>query len=814
MIAMKGMNYKKFLPHVLAVLIFACLTIFYFYPVMFENKDLHQGDVTSSMSWGNDLVQHHKQTGEYAFWSNAMFGGMPSNYSLMPPSNNIFQFFSKPLMLNLPPLHVGLVFLYLIGFYIFLLALGINPWLSIVGAMAYGLASYNLIIIDAGHINKGYVMATMAPILGGVILCYRKKFLIGGLVTLLFTGMNVLWSHQQISYYLLIMILVLAIVYLIYAIREHTLKDFFKSSAILLIVACIAVIPAADRLVPTADYVKETMRGGAVLKQNANGAKENSGLDIDYAYMWSYGKMESFTLLIPNFYGGSSAYDLGKDSKTYESLKLSGQAESFTKQAPAYWGDQPGTSGPIYIGAIICFLFILGLLIVKGPEPWWILITTIIALILSWGRNLEGLNEFLFYHLPLYNKFRTPSMALVIAEVSMVTLAILAVKQLLETTDKKTLLKPIYIAFGVTGGLSLFFALFGGSFFSFSSEIDSQYQFPGWLIEALQDDRKRLLTADAWRSFAFIALAVALLWLFIKGKAKQTLLIGGLGLFILVDLWGVDRRFLGSDNFLPKRTAKAITPTEADLAILKDTDPDYRVMNLTSNTFNESTTSNFHKSIGGYSPAKFRRYQDIIDYHLSGRLNMHVLNMLNTRYFIVPSDQGTPLVQRNPDALGNAWFVDSIRWVASPDEEIVALSDFNPKKVAIIDQVWKKDLQLDNITQSDTSSILLTKYTPGEITYSYNASHENLAVFSEVYYKTWKAYVDGKEISPIRVNYILRGLKVPAGNHQIVFKCVDTLYEKSAKASLWGSILVGIVFVLLIGALVLENRNKKATNAN
>jgi hypothetical protein len=806
---MKGFDYKKYLPHVLAVLLFACLTIFYFYPVMFENKDLHQGDVTSSVGWGMDLRQYHEQTGEYAFWSNSMFSGMPANYALLPFSNSLFHYFAKPLMLYLPPLHVGIVFLYLIGFYIFLLSLGARPWLSMVGAIAYALASYNLIIIDAGHVNKGYVMATMAPILGGIILCYRKKLLLGSLVTLIFAGLNIFWNHQQISYYLLIMILVLAIVYLVYAIKNKTLKDYFKASSVLLLVAVLSVLPAADRLIPTADYTKETMRGGAVLKQNADGKKENSGLEIDYAYMWSYGRMESMTLLIPNFYGGSSSYNLGKDSKTYEVLKQTGQADGFVKQAPAYWGDQPGTSGPVYVGAIICFLFVLGLIIVKGPETWWILITTIISLILSWGKNLEGLNEFLFYHLPLYNKFRTPSMALVIAEVSMVTLAILAIKQLWETKDKKQLLKPISIAFGITGGLSLLFALFGGSLLSFTSTMDNQYQFPGWLIEALQDDRKKMLTADAWRSFAFILLSAGLMWLFIKNKLKQSLLIGGIGLLILVDLWSVDRRFLGSDNFLPKRTAKAVTPTEADLTILQDKDPDYRVMNLTTSTFNDSRTSYFHKSVGGYSPAKFRRYQDIIDYHLSKNLNMNVLNMLNTRYFIVPDQQGKETVQRNPGALGNAWFVSNIQWVNSPDEEIAALTNFDPSKTAVIDKAWRETLQMESIPASDSSAITLTSYSPKKLIYEYQAQHENLAVFSEVFYKTWKAFVDGKEVKPIRVNYILRGLKVPAGKHKVEFLCEDELYQKCAKASLWGSVLVGLVIIGLLAGLFVENKKKK-----
>lgn len=810
---MKGFNYKKYLPHLLAIMIFAALAIFYFSPVMFENKDLPQGDVTSSLGWGNDLRQYHEQTGDYAFWSNSMFGGMPANYAFLPLSNNIFRKFANVIMLNLPPLHVGVFFLYMLGFYIFLLALGCNPWLSIIGAIAYALASYNLIILDAGHVNKGLVMATMAPIIGGIILTYRKKFLLGSLITLFFTGMNVLWNHQQISYYLLLIILVLAVVYFIYALKEHTVKEFFKSSVVLVLVAGLAVIPAMDRLIPTADYSKETMRGGAVLKQNASGQKENSGLEIDYAFMWSYGKAETMTLLIPNMYGGSSQYDIGKDSKTYEALRQTGQAEQFCKQSPAYWGDQPGTSGPVYVGAIICFLFVLGLIIVKGPEPWWILISTIIALILSWGRNFEGVNEFLFNYLPLYNKFRTPSMALVIAEVTMATLAILAIKEIWTRKDKASLLKPLYIAASITGGLCLLFALFGGGMFSFTGATDAS--FPAWLVQAMQEDRKHMLTSDAWRSLIYILLAVGMIWLFLKAKIKPALLIGALGLLILVDLWSVDKRFLNDDSFLPKRTAKAITPTENDLKILQDKDPDYRVLNLATNTFNEAKTSYFHKSIGGYSPAKFRRYQDIIDYHLSSKgINMNVLNMLNTRYVIVPTEQGGSAVQQNPGALGNAWFVESIQWVNSPDEEIAALTNFNPRKLAIIDKTWQKTLGMDVIGKSDSSSILLTSYSPKKLVYSYNAQNENLAVFSEVFYKTWRAYIDGTEATPIRVNYILRGLKVPAGKHQIEFRCEDTLYAKSARISLWGSILVGLVLIGLVVGLFFENRrHKRAANS-
>jgi len=804
---MKKIDFRKFLPHLLAILIFTGLTVFYFSPIMFGNKDLVQGDVTSSLGWGNDLRQYHEKTGEYAFWSNAMFGGMPANYAYMPKTNNIFDHFTKIIMLNLPPLHVGVVFLYLLGFYIFLISIGCNPWLGIIGSIAYSLASYNLIIIDAGHVNKGLVMATMAPIIGGIILCYRRKYLWGCIITLFFTGLNVLWNHQQISYYLLLIILVLVIVYFIYAIKEHTLKDFFKSSIILVIVAVFAVLPASDRLVPTADYSKETMRGGSVLKQNAKGEKETSGLEIDYAYAWSYGRAETMTLLIPNFYGASSSYNIGRESKCYDALRQTGQAEQFCKQAPMYWGDQPGTSGPVYAGAIICLLFILGLLIVKGPERWWILIATIISIVLSWGRNFMVVNEFLFDYLPLYNKFRTPSMSLVMAGVTMATLAILALKELLNKKDKTSLIRPLFISTGITGGLCLLFALFGKGLFSFSGIADSNY--PEWLITALQADRKDMMTSDAWRSFIYIILASGLILLYLKTKIKMPYLIGCLGILILVDLWSVDKRFLNDDNFVPKRTAKEIAPTQDDLIILQDKDPDYRVLNLATNTFNEARTSYFHKSIGGYSPAKLRRYQDIIDYHLSSKgINMNVLNMLNTRYVILPSDQATK-VQKNPDALGNAWFVDSIRWVNSPDEEIIALNKFNPAKVAIIDNVWQDKIDAGKIHKGDTASFIrLTEYTPGKLTYNYEADDTKLAVFSEVYYKTWRAFVDGKEVAPIRVNYILRGLEVPAGKHKIEFQCEDKLFAKYAAISLYSSIFVGIVFIILIIALVYQSKKK------
>ena len=807
---MKQLLTKKWFPHVAAVLFFLLLTLVYFSPVVFEGKDLVQGDVTSVQGWGKDLKDYHEETGDYAFWSNAMFSGMPANYTFIPATVNIFRYIANVAGLYLPFTHMKIVFLYLLGFYIFLISLGCKPWLSIIGAVAYSFASYNFIIIEAGHVNKGLAMALMAPVLGGIILTYRKKYLWGILVTLIATGIQIYYGHQQITYYLFLMIVVVALVYLVYAIKEQQLKDYLKSSGILLVVAILATLPALGNLIPTADYTKETMRGGAVL-QAAEGQKENTGLDIDYAFQWSYGVGETMTLLIPNFYGASSHYNIGLNSNVGNALRGSEQQAQFVRYAPTYWGNQPFTSGPVYVGAIICFLFILGLLVVKGAEKWWLLITTVVSIFLSWGKNFAALNDFLFYHLPLYNKFRTPSMALVIAGVSMAALAVLALKTIMENKNQKNFkdnfIRQLYISLGITGGLCLLFALFGGSVLSFSASADRNY--PDWFVTALQADRAAMLSADAWRSLLLIVMSGLSVWLFVQNKMKAGYFFLCLGVLILFDMWSVDKRFLSNDNFVPKRQAKAIVPTSADQLILQDKDPNYRVMNLATNTFNESQTSYFHKSIGGYSPAKLRRYQDIIDYHLSQQQpNINVLNMLNTRYLIVPSNRGTE-VHRNSEALGNCWFVDAVQWVANPDEEIRALDNFNPATTAIIDAAWKQQLPIDLTPVTDTADeITMIDYKPGNIIYESTATAPHLAVFSEVFYKTWKAYIDGQETPIVRVNYILRALPVPAGEHKIEFKCVDDVYNLSAKISMWSSVLVSLLLLALVGYAVKRFRDK------
>jgi hypothetical protein len=660
-----------------------------------------------------------------------------------------------------------------------------------IGAIAFALASYNIIIIDAGHINKCLVIATMPAVLGGVMLCYRKRYVAGIIVTLISLGLNVYWNHQQISYYLLLMIIPLAIVYFISAIKEKEVKDFFIASVVLLLCAVLAIMPAADKLIPTMDYTKETMRGGAVLHNAADSEAGKSGLNRDYAFQWSYGKAETMTLLIPNFYGGSSNYPLGDKSETYRTIKKyagASQAKQFVKSVPTYWGDQPFTSGPVYAGAIICFLFLLGLMVVPQKERWWLLAAAIIGIVLSWGRNFPSLNNWLFDHLPLYNKFRTPSMALVMTTTSMVIMAMLTLK---EVVERKVTLKQVGIAGGISVALCLLYVLAPSLAGSFTAKVDAQM--PDWLVSAIIEDRQHMLTADAWRSIVFIVLAAGSIVAYLKmEKMKLAALVAIIGVLTLIDLWAVDKHFLNDDHFIPKKQ-QLWTPSEADRQIMADTDPDYRVLNLASNTFNESKTSYYHKSIGGYSPAKLRRYQDIIDYYFSGRLNMNVLNMLNTRYVI--TQQG---VQYNPAAFGNAWFVKNVTWVNTPNEEIEAIADADLKAVAFIDTCWRSKIQ-GEIAMTQPAKIELTNYAnPGNLFYESESTEAGLAVFSEVYYKTWRAFIDGEEVPVIRANYILRAIEVPAGKHTIEFRCKDELFSRMQVVSIVASALILLVIALLI----------------
>lgn len=791
--------WTKTWPHLVAVVTFVLLVMVYFAPQVFENKQLPQGDMISARGMGHDAREYHEQTGEWSHWSNSMFGGMPYNVTSGVDSKSIFRPISTLMKVSFHGETTAVLWLLLIGFYIFMLAVGSGPWLGIVGAIAFAFGSYNLIIIGAGHVTKGWVLATVPAVIGGCMLCYQKKYIVGFIVTLLATGLNVYWNHQQISYYTLLMLIPLAITYLVYAIREKKQKQFWTASAALIVAAIMAIAPAMDKLLPTWDYSKETMRGGAVLKGTEDSEAGKSGLNREYAFQWSYGKAETMTLLIPNFYGGSSNYALGEDSETYKTVKKyagSSQAKQIAKSLPTYWGDQPFTSGPVYAGAIICFLFVLGLLAVRGPERWWLLAAVIIGILLSWGRNLPSLNNWLFDHLPLYNKFRTPSMSLVMTTTAMAMLGMLALRALLK---KEVELKHIYIATGITGGLCLLITLFPGLAGGFTSKMDAQL--PEWLSECLIEDRRAMLTSDAWRSLCFILFAAAGAFAYLKiEKMRSGIVIALMGVLILADLWTVDKRFLNDDHFVPKKR-NLVTMTEADKQILADKDPNYRVLNLTTSTFNDAQTSYFHKSVGGYSPAKLRRYQDIIDHYFVGRLNMNVLNMLNTRYVI--TQQG---VQYNPEAFGNAWFVQNIDWVNNPNEEIAAIGNIDLLQKAVIDTCWRTKVS-EGLAMTQPASIRLTNYAnPGNLFYESESTEDGLAVFSEVYYKTWKAFIDGKEVPVVRANYILRAIEVPAGKHIIEFRCEDDLLLDTQIVSTIMSIFIVLTIIGLIILSIWKNK--------
>ena len=835
MISCKNFSWKNIVPHVVAVLTFLILTLVYFSPVL-EGKDIKQDDAIGSMGWGKDARDYHEESGEYSYWSNAMFSGMPCNYTFSPQPDNVFKPIGEVVTLNVfgaSYRHVGCIFLTFVGCYILLLALGCKSWLSIAGSIVYTLGSYNFIIIDAGHMNKSLVIATMAPLIGGIILCYRRKLLIGALVTLIFAGLNIYWSHQQVSYYVLLTALIMAIVYFIYALREKWLKYYWKATAVLAVVAILAAAPAVGILLPTSDYAKSSMRGGSEL--NIKDGEKSTGLDTEYAFAWSYGKAESLTLLIPNLYGSASAYDVGTDSelyKAYREIMIDGYADmvleqnpgaskseavryiknnrqimkeidsdaaNFVRYAPTYWGEQPGTSGPVYVGAIVCFLFVLGLIIVRGPEKWWLLAATIFSLVLAWGSNLPVINNFLFEHMPLYNKFRAPSMALVVTTLTMSTLAILAAKRYIEDAKNDIRLsKALCIALGIVGGTALLVAVVPGAFFDFTSTADTRFAQIPELQNALIQQRVSMLVSDAWRSLTFILATAALMWAYTRYNFKQHLFIAALGLLFLVDMWPVCKRFVNDDKFMPKKETTAIRETTADREVKKlaGNDPHYRVFNLTdpNGPFNEAFTSYKHKSIGGYSPAKLARYQDIIERYLS-KLNMNVISMLNTRFFITPDG-----VQENYDAFGNCWLVDNIEWVNSANEEIAAIENVD-KHTAYIDNMWLKDMENPGQYDNDAyGEIELAEYrNPGNIVYISYSEAPKMAIFSEVYYKTWKAYIDGQEVTPIRANYVLRALPIPAGKHTIEFKCVDELMIKSHNWSRYMSILVGIAILGLAG---------------
>lgn len=805
---MKKFDYKTLYPYVTAVLVFLVITLIYFSPLI-DGKQIQQSDIMQFTGMSKEIVDFREETNTEPLWTNSMFGGMPAYQISVVYKGNLLGYFDKILSLGLPH-PSNIVFLYFIGFFILLMVLKVDPWLAIAGAIAFALSSYFFIIIDVGHNSKAHAIAYIAPVLAGIILTLRRKYILGGILTAIFLSLEIKANHPQITYYLVLMVMLLGLFELIFAIRQKRVARLFLSISVLVIAAAFAVLTNIATLWATWEYGKDTIRGKSELTNDLD--NKTTGLDKDYATQWSYGIGETMTLFIPNFYGGASAEKISENSAIVKALRENNvpqnQISQFTKYPLPflYWGNQPSVAGPVYVGAIVFFLFILGLIIVRGSLKWWLLSVTVLGILLAWGHNFMAFTEFFMEYVPGYNKFRGVSMALVIPEVAMPLLALLALKVLFEKhLDQKKLFKSLQIALGIAGGLALLFVIMPGLLLSFSgpgdAAIQQNYQFPDWMMQAIRDDRARVVRLDALRSFAFIILAAALLWAFLFSKLKKSYVYIILGALILLDMFVISKRYLNNDSFVAKAKVEVpFAPTKADQDILQDPDPDFRVFNLSVNTFNDASTSYFHKSIGGYHGAKLRRYQELIENQIA-KNNMSVLNMLNAKYFILPGEDRIPQAQRNFDALGHAWFVEGFDLVDNADQEMAAISIFSPADTAIIDKRFESTLASFTPARDSTDYIELTSYAPNALTYEYKTDKDGLAVFSEIYYpKGWDAFVDGELTPHFRANFVLRAMVLPAGLHQLEFKFQPDVYVVGEKISLISSITL-LILIILLGVL-------------
>ncbi len=776
---------------------------------MFEGKVLNQTDILGYKGSAKEITDYREETHEEALWTNSMFGGMPAYLISMKQPNNIlskvFRIFS--FQKGRPAIHI---FLYMFGFYILLLLFGVNPWLGIVGGIAYGFSSYLFIILEPGHITKAIALGYMPMIIGSVYYSFRKNFIVGATLMSIFLGLQLIANHLQITYYTLLILLIFGIFEIVNVIKTSSYNHFIKTISALIIAVILSISLNIVNLWSVSDYSKYSMRGPSEL--TSNNEDKTRGLDKSYATNWSYGLGETFNLLIPNFKGGASNILLAdKESETYKFLsKTNGQqqaAQIINQNAyffTQYWGGQPGTSGPVYIGAVIVFLFVFGMFFIKGPHKWWLFTVVVVSILLSWGRNFESLTHLFLNYFPGYNKFRTVSMILVMVELAMPLLAILAVnKFLFEKYDKNDFIKSIKYSFIIVGGLALLFSLFP-AISNLSSPKDSMLidQGAGDLVNALIEDRTALLRKDAFRSLIFISLTGGLLYAFYLKKVKQTLIFIGLGLLILIDLWPINKRYLNDENFVKENVSEVyLQANAADIEILKDKDLYYRVLDLSQgNPLSSARASYFHKSLGGYHGAKMGRYQEIFETHLSQKMDPDILDMFNTKY-IIQRDQSTGQfikLQRDTN-LGNAWFISDFQIVDNADEEIKAIGEFSPSTEVIIDKRFISFIENIKFQTDSLSSIKLTKYAPNRLEYSYSTKESQIAVFSDIYYsKGWKAYLNGKKAPYFRVNYILRSMVIPPGKGDIVFEFKPKSFFIGSKISLIGSI---ILILLSIGII-------------
>ena len=819
---------KKFLPDLIAILAFIILSFAYFFPADIEGRILFQHDTAAGVGAGQESKEYLERTGERTRWTNSIFGGMPT-YQMSPSydSTTSLKGVEKVYRLFLPD-YVVLTFIMMLGFYILLRAFGISAWLAGLGGVIWAFSSYFFILIPAGHIWKFVTLAYIPPTIAGVVLAYRKKYLLGGIITALFIALQIQSNHIQMSYYFMFVILFFVGAYFEDAYKKKELPHFFKASAILALAAVVGVCINISNLYHTYEYSKETMRGKSELKQEGAAASQtSSGLDRDYITNWSYGIGETLTLLVPNVKGGGSGSTMSQSEVAM--AKANPMYSGIYSQLPQYFGEQPWTAGPVYVGAFVMFLFVLGCFIVKGPLKWALLGATIFSILLSWGKNFMGLTDFFIDYVPMYNKFRAVSSILVIAEFTIPLLAIFALKEILSKPDTLKLKENrggMIATLVLTAGVALILAVAPGAFFSgfittqemaaLKQALPAEHLAP--FVANLTEMREAIIASDAWRSFFIIMIGCLFLFLYQQRKLKASFTLAGIALLCLIDMWSINK-------------TEAFVKTQTDEMILQDTTLNYRVLNFIGfpgNTFNENNTAYWHKSVGGYHAAKLRRYQEMIDHHImpemqetyqavataGGQMDsvdaskFRVLNMLNTKYFIFPAgEQGQAVPVVNPYAYGNAWFVDKVQYVNNANEEIDALNDILPTETAVVDVKFKE--QLKGVTEGykdSLSTIQLTSYEPNRLVYKASTPKDGVVVFSEIYYPGWQATIDGQLVDIARADYILRAINVPAGEHTI------EMWFDPQSIQVTESIAYAALTLLLIGVMVLAwtQRNKIA----
>lgn len=831
---------KKCLPDAIVIVIFAVISFAYFFVPVSQGKILFRHDSQASVGLGQELTQYEQRTGEVTRWTNSVFSGMPT-YQISPSYNSTDGLSAVMSAYHLwLPDYVWFIFAYLLGFYILLRAFNFRQSLAALGSIIWAFSSYFLIIIAAGHLWKVMALAYLPPMIGGVVLAYRGKYLWGFIVTAVFTAFEIKANHVQMTYYYLFIVLFMVIAYLVQAIHEKRLQHFFKASGILIAAALIGIAINISNLYHTWEYQKESMRGKSELTKANSANQTSSGLDRDYITQWSYGIDETLTLLVPDAKGGASV-PLSQNATAM--AKANPEVENMLPQLyeaiPQYFGTQPGTSGPVYVGAFVLFLFVLGLFIVKTPIKWALLAATALSILLSWGHNFMGFTNFFLDYVPMYAKFRTVASILVIAEFTIPLLAALALKRIVdEPTVLTKNMKYVYASLALTAGVALAIALMPSMMGPFVSDQERQMlsgiqgmtpDVQNMMLSSIATMRGAMVSADAWRSIVIIIIGVAMLLLFKAQKIKAIYLIVGISALCLIDLWQVDKRYLNDEMFVPK--SERDTPQQAtatDLQILKDKSLSYRVLNFASGAFNENNTSYFHKSIGGYHPAKLRRYQEMIDKYIApemqtamqaiankggvmsevdGRKLFPILNMLNAKYFIVPLQGNATTSIQNPYAQGNGWFVDKLTYVADANAEYAGVGKIDVSHEAVADKKFEPILGQTQ-TNDSTARVVLTKYEPNNMTYTVSSTKGGVVVFSEVYYPGWTATIDGQPAELGRVNYILRALNVKAGKHEVVLDFHPTSISTTE------TIAYAALIVLLLAicvAIYSEKKKQKIT---